>query len=455
MPTNPLPLSDQFFALGALEGVVLLDRKVLIASNGEEFPIAMASHYKRWAEKDPEAVASARHHLVWPRTTKEGLHLTLTKSGPKRFPGPTPGTFRISGEITNQRGQRNQVVVRVKRNSPAKGKRYRLTEFRPHLLFLKGRLTPACKFINHHVSLIGALDGRDIAIRVVRSIGAIQEHVFEFNGVKFPWPFASSRASIERFCQLNGKGDSRVLVMPGFRVKLKAHLESWETLQKTNAWDFRKTSESERMEIDFETGEPILDPKTGEPLIEGELPNREELERDNDRLRHILKRIDGFTKRLPDGDLEALLEDTGLLQVLNSARRAPFFAGTSINPFDHRLSDNPRRAARKVKKEKAEELTAQEKMLTAEKPVVEAKTSSGKVKIMHLLPEEMRDFAKDALRGMNDAGLATKHGIYPQTVRIWANTLVNSGWLAAVPDHLVKQIRSHQILKAAGLKTNG
>jgi len=82
------------------------------------------------------------------------------------------------------------------------------------------------------------------------------------------------------------------------------------------------------------------------------------------------------------------------------------------------------------------------------------KSKSEKVKIMHLLPEEMHGFAMDALRGMNDAGLATKHGICSQTVRIWANTMVNSGWLAAVPEHLLKQIRSHQILKAAGLKKN-
>ena len=93
-------------------------------------------------------------------------------------------------------------------------------------------------------------------------------------------------------------------------------------------------------------------------------------------------------------------------------------------------------------------------MPAATKAPPKATTSTGKVKIMHLLPEEMHGFAKDALRGMNDSGLATKHGIYSQTVRIWANVLVNSGWLAAVPEHLVKQIRSHQILKAAGLKKN-
>ena len=110
-------MSDQFHAIGALEGVVLLEKQVLIASNGEEFPISMASHYKRWAVENPDAVAAARHHLVWPRTTTDdGLHLTLNKSSVERFPTPNPGTFKISGQITNQRGKRNQVVVRVMRN---------------------------------------------------------------------------------------------------------------------------------------------------------------------------------------------------------------------------------------------------------------------------------------------------------------------------------------------------
>ena len=73
---------------------------------------------------------------------------------------------------------------------------------------------------------------------------------------------------------------------------------------------------------------------------------------------------------------------------------------------------------------------------------------------MHLLPEEMRDFAKDALRGMNDAGLRYKYGLNAQLHLVWVNTLVNSGWMAKVPDEYIKQIKAHQLLKAAGLKTN-
>ena len=153
-----------------------------------------------------------------------------------------------------------------------------------------------------------------------------------------------------------------------------------------------------------------------------------------------------FTKRIPEPDLEVLLEDTALLAVLNSARKG-FVSGIAFNRKD---AGKPQKLSGK----KAEELATQEKMLTLEKPVAEAKSKSGKVKIMHLLPEEMRDFAKDALRGMNDAGLQTKYNLGPQTHLVWTATLVNSGWMAKVPNHLVAQIRSHQLLKAAGLKSN-
>ena len=78
--------------------------------------------------------------------------------------------------------------------------------------------------------------------------------------------------------------------------------------------------------------------------------------------------------------------------------------------------------------------------------------TKNKVKINHLLPEEMHGFAKDALRGMNDAGLRGKYGLNRQNHLVWVNTLINSGWLAKVPDDLVAQIRAHQLLKAAGLK---
>ena len=88
----------------------------------------------------------------------------------------------------------------------AKSKKiFKTAEFKPHLLFLKGRLTPACDYVNHHVSLVGALDGRDIAIRYVKKVGEIQEQIIEVTGVKFPWPFASSRASLMRLAELNGK----------------------------------------------------------------------------------------------------------------------------------------------------------------------------------------------------------------------------------------------------------
>lgn len=426
---------------------MLFDRQVLIAPNGEEFPCSFAAHYKRWAEKEHDAVASARHHLVWPRTTKDGLRVTVVKSSTQRFNLPTPNTFRISGQITNQRGAKDRVVVRVMRNSPAKHKRHRQAEFTTHLLFLKGRLSPAKDFVNHHVTLVCALEGREIAIRKVLEIGQIEEQVVEFKGVKFPWPFASSRASIERLAELNGKAGKQVIVQPGFRIKLAEQIERWKELQKFQRTIFKKTSDADRVERDSETGEYIMDKETGKPRIEPELPNREQLERDNDRLRLILRRIESFTKRMKDGDLEVFLEDTALLSVLKSPKRS-FLSGTPFHPF------GSHRPATKSEAEEPAQPSTNTPMPVATKAPPKATTSTGKVKIMHLLPEEMRDFAMDALRGMNDSGLATKHGIYSQTVRIWANVLVNSGWLAAVPEHLVKQIRSHQILKAAGIKKN-
>ena len=225
--------------------MVLLERKVLIASNGEEFPCSFAAHYKRWAEKDPDAVAAARHHLVWPRTTKDGLRVTLVKSSKTRFNLPTPNTFRISGQVTNQRGAKDRVVVRVMRNEAAKHKRHRQAEFTTHLLFLQGRLSPA-KDLNHHVTLVCALEGREIAIRKVLEIGEIEEQVVEWKGVKFPWPFASSRASIERLAELNGKGGKKVLVPPGFRIKLAEALERWKSLQKTQMKVFKKRSDARK-----------------------------------------------------------------------------------------------------------------------------------------------------------------------------------------------------------------
>ena len=126
-------------------------------------------------------------------------------------------------------------------------------------------------------------------------------------------------------------------------------------------------------EIDPETGEYITDPKTGKRIVNAPIENRAQLERDMDRLRMILKRIEGFTKRIPDDDLEILLENTALLAVLDSAKRT--WTNTSfakdVQTSRGRITTGQRQT--NLSGWRAEEVAEQEKMLTAEKPVAAAK----------------------------------------------------------------------------------
>lgn len=359
----------------------------LIAADGTAYAVSQTQRHRDWAQRHPDQAMSARFHVVWPRTTPKGLHLTLVKSKTPETAGPMAsqaGAFTISGMVVNQRGRRNQTVLRVMRNAPAPKKQHRLAQYAPHLLFLTGRLSPASRFINSHATLRCRLAGQQLVIKGVTAVSAPQEERMEMAGLIWPWPALASRATLERLKELNlPEQKGNVLVAPGFRQRLDDALAQMTSISR---------------------------------VLIGQVEEDRRLSRNADRLRLIAKRIGAYLKRMDDIELAQILEETALLVVLKS------------------LQDP--------------QLTTVSKMPTATaEPKTEPKRRGRRPAPAPEVPADLQELARLLEAGCIDGLLRSLLSLTPAGLRSGINALVALGWYARLSEEQKGKLKSYQLKK--------
>lgn len=273
-------------AVGVVEGTFIPERNLLIGADGQQYRASGVSSLARRYQKKPDLYANARFHVVFPRTTKEGLELIVSSSptDPERQASlrREAGWFRVAGVVTNQRSRKNKVVVRVVRSEPAPPDRKRQSEFRPHLLFLEGRVAPAANFVNHHATFRCQLRDKELVIRSVEERQRIKPEPLAAGGVQWPWPFHASKGSLLDLKAFNAAEQKTFLVQAPYQQTLGEGLQLLQQL------------------IDHRKAQPAT---AEEALV-------------TDRLGMILRRLRTYTARMGDFELFDLLEETGLHVIL-------------------------------------------------------------------------------------------------------------------------------------------
>lgn len=365
------------------------ERDVVVAKDGTVYPASCHPGVRRFFERRPEDAAKARYLICWPRTSCKGdqVHLTVTSApiAPERQASlkREAGRFRVSGVITNQRSRKNRVIVRVIRNEPVPRARRHEAQFKNHLLFLSGRAAPFANFLNKHTTFTCELKGPQLLIRGIESAQELETIALEAGGLKFPWPFQTTRQHIDLFCHLNLKEQPPFLVPHDARDRLQLRLRTLDLLI-TNRHRLRKPADH---------------------LM-------------TDRIGKIRQRIHNFTRRMGDGELERLLEDTGLLVALGK-----------LNP---ELTSNP---------------TPEPAM-----PALAAPAPAPAV----VLPKNLEKVAAQVCAGAPDALIAMGPGMNLKKVKASIAALMEiEGWWDSLPEETQARAQksSYQIRKALKLRS--
>lgn len=380
--------SNQCRAVGVLAGTFIPERRLMVALDGTSYKAKALPSLERRLQKNPEVLAEATHHVVYPRTTREGLEFVVVRSvgpsDPERYASlkREEGQFTIAGVVTNQRSRHNRVVVRVVRADAAPTGRKRQAEFRPHLLFLAGRVAPAGDFTNAFATFTCTIDAGTLRIRRVESRQRIEVQRMAAGGVDFPWPFHASKASFEALKRFNAKDLGPFLVTPPVTKALDTGLQKLEALISV------RKSRQESPEENLTT----------------------------DRLCLLSRRISNYTQRMGAFELEDLLEAFGPHVILN------------------RIQPNAEAVAVAVAAPAAEPESAPEPL--PESPLTGVDDQW--VKLAGLL-----------LEGLPDTILRDELDV--QTLRKGCAALANSGWFDDLGEAEQKLARrSYQFKKALG-----
>lgn len=285
--------SAVYQAVGVVEGTFVPERGVVIAKDGTTYPASCHPGVKRFFQRKPKEAAKAKYLICWPRTSDTGrqVHLTVTSApvDPDRQASlkREAGRFRVSGVITNQRSRLNRVVVRVVRNDSVPRKRRHESQFKTHLLFLTGRAAPFCNFVNKHTVFTCQLKGTQLVITSIEDTQDLEVEYLEAGGLKFPWPFRATRKHIELFTEAQGVSTALIPDLALAREQLQHSMRQLDALVEERS--------SLSSDVDH---------------------------LNTDRIDKIRARIQNFTRRMGDGELTALLEETGLLSALAKLKLA-------------------------------------------------------------------------------------------------------------------------------------
>lgn len=358
------------------------EKGIVIGKDGTIYPASCVPGVRRFYERKPKEAAKVKYLVCWPRTSEKPgqVHLTVTAApaDPERQASlkREAGIFKVSGVVTNQRSKHNCVVVRIGRNQTVPKGRRRESQFRNHLLFLSGRAAPFVHYLNKHTVFSCFLKGRQLFINGIENTQEQTTVWIEAGGMKFPWPFQPSTQDIGRLAKANADGKGPFLVPADARERLEARLQQLDLLVAQRA----------------------------------DLPG----DADHDttvRIAKIRQRIDKVIRRLGDGDLEQLLETTGLLSALGKLN----LEASPSNP-------NP-------------------------EPSMSVATAMPSV----VLPKNLQKVADQVVAGAPDALIAMSPGMNLKLVKSSIAALMSTeGWWDSLsPEERVKaQKGSYQIRKA-------
>ena len=392
-------MSSVFYqAVGVVAGTYVPERNIVVGADGTTYPASCHPGVRRFFERNPEKAAQAKYLVCWPRTSDTGkqVHLTVTSApvDPERQASlkREAGRFKISGVITNQRSKLNRVVVRVVRNETVPRNRRHESQFKTHLLFLTGRAAPFGNFVNKHTTFTCVLKGHELLIRGIEDTREPEVVIHEAGGLKLPWPFMATRKHVDLFCSLNGTGKAPCLVPADFRDRLQLRLRQMDLLV------------SERSALNADEDHLITD-----------------------RIRKVRQRLQTFTRRMGDGELELLLEETGLLAALAKLDLEP-----TPNPIPETTMQSTYAAPEAITNNAAK------------------KFPEGLEKVIRL-PPDLRRIADQVLAGAPDALLAMAPKMNSKKVKAAITALMTKdGWWDSLSDEEKARAQkgSYQVRKA-------
>lgn len=411
MPVSRAKPEPRYWATCVVEGVFLPYRGELIASDGHVYPAHQAASHRRWSERHPDDAMEARLHLAWPRTTAEGVELTLVNSYLPTDPHFEAQEHRInraslSGAITNQKANKGLFVLRVMRNAPAPKGKHLWAQFRPHLLFIHGLVQPLSAHLNRVVRLDCRLEHGHLVLDSVASIGESLEEVLEVGGIRWPWPFTNNAASIKRLAELNPdpQGDW-IPLRQDYRDTLTQLLEN-------------VTRHSRKL---GHNADPAL-------------------ARNLDRIRKICSRITSICRFAEDADLRGMLKRTKLLQLLNSFQPDLAAARKMTAPA---LLDS--------QKSSPSPATSSEAKSPGESKQGRGGPATRKPKAVDL-PEALEPLAELLLRKYPDDLLQLGCNLTAGQLRHAVQQLVACGWYDALRPDQQALIASYQLKKVIRLR---
>lgn len=325
--TNPGPMTKiktedrpVYLANGVVEGVLIPERQMLIAADGTQYRCTISPKLEAWYSRHPDEASLARAFVVYPRTFKgQGVQFHVVGT-PQVDPAELPqvsGMFRVQGVVTNLRGQRNQTVVRVKRNENPDLAQRKKHAWAQHLIFLTGRVSPSELFVGNHVNFTCCLVGHELRIQGAHPIGGPTLEWVNFGESKIPWPFNPRKTST--WAQFRRKNN---LVGPfGYLRREPLKDVILEKLSELRAM-VRRLKRDDRYATDAT------------------------FNRDVDRLRLVHQRIESYAAKAAPNALLETVEKEGLLRLLNLVLTpAPACAGAPAPAASKATKASPRKPA--------------------------------------------------------------------------------------------------------------
>lgn len=225
-----------FRAEGLVRGVLVPERDVLIGYDRQVYPVTIAPALRRWFHKNPKAMTDGRdYYRVFPRSTKDGrlrFYVADAPSAPIEELDLVPYHFVISGTVLNQRSLSTKrspdcVVVRVKPNKVVAPGERDLPENRQHLLFLRGRVVPAAKYIGKHCTFFCELQQGQLWINGCALAEESSVERVDAGGAVLPWPFRDRNDSTWRLVHKWNQMQPPFPDAPDAREQMVETLKAW------------------------------------------------------------------------------------------------------------------------------------------------------------------------------------------------------------------------------------
>jgi hypothetical protein len=236
-----------FKAEGFIQGRLDLERNVLLGMDRQIYPATVAPALRRWIEKHPDEARKRFFFRVFPRSLKGDrlrFYVAEAPSCAREDLPMVPHKFVVSGVVLNQRSlstgrSPDHVVVRVKPNHLVPPEEKHRPENKAHLLFLRGRVVPAAKFLGKHVTFMCELSQGELWIRGCSLAMESSVERFTAGAAVLPWPFRDRNSStweqIHRWNQLQAPFPEAPDAREGLLESLKAWRHSATAqLQRTS-----------------------------------------------------------------------------------------------------------------------------------------------------------------------------------------------------------------------------